>query len=243
MNLLEAEGICKKFPAFSLNNVSLSVAQGCIVGLMGRNGAGKSTLLRIIAGLAAADSGTVRICGRKQNESDREQLGIVFGGTEIYPYKPIGMIAGVYARFCRMWDAAAYRRFIDDFSLDERKRFRELSNGMKVKFLLALACSHRAKLLVLDEPTSGLDPVARAEILTMIRDHASRDGCGVLFSTQIVSDLEQCADSIVYLRGGSVVRNAPKSEYLSNCTNLHGTMSGLEGYFLYEEGVVKEPDI
>lgn len=241
MNALEVEGLCKQYPAFTLSNVSFAVPCGSIVGFLGRNGAGKSTMLKLIAGLVRADRGVIRIFGREQRHTDAETLGIVFGGTEFYSYKKIGTIANVYARFYRLWDEDTYRRFLAKFSLDENKRFRELSNGMKVKFLLALACSHRAKLLVLDEPTSGLDPVSRAEILAMLREFVQAEGRAVLFSTQIVSDLEKCADRVVYIRGGKIIRDAEYAEY-ANTPHFAGT-SALEHYLLREEGVYDNADL
>lgn len=244
MNALEVKGLCKNYASFALQDVSFYVEEGSITGFLGRNGAGKSTVLKCIAGLVHPNGGEIRIFGKPAHDTGaRESLGVMFGGMEIYPYKRIGQIRRVYAAFWRDWDEGEYRRLAAQFCLDEKKRFRELSNGMKTKFLLALACSHGAGLLILDEPTSGLDPVSRAEIITFLRGFVREKRRAVFFSTQIVSDLEQCADHIVYIRGGKIVRADETRSYLSDCTNLQGTMSALEAYFLKEEGFCEESSV
>ena len=96
---------------------------------------------------------------------------------------------------------------------DENKKPMELSEGMKVKFNLLLALSHRAEVLILDEPTSGLDPFSRDELLDLLRtlkDH----GVTILFSTHITSDLEKCADNIIYISRGEIRADCPKEDFM-----------------------------
>ena len=102
------------------------------------------------------------------------------------------------------WDEAAYREYLSLFALDENKTPSELSEGMKVKCNLAMALSHRAEVLILDEPTSGLDPFSRDELLELFLMLKER-GVAILFSTHITSDLEKCADDIIYIREGGIV--------------------------------------
>lgn len=100
------------------------------------------------------------------NEKEcKQDIGVVFGGIDFYPLKKLSAITAVTRRFYKDWDQERYNDYLRQFSLDENKQFRSLSNGMKVKYLLALALSHHATLYLLDEPTSGLDPVSRDEIL------------------------------------------------------------------------------
>ena len=91
---------------------------------------------------------------------------------------------------------------------------------MKVKYLLALALSHHAKLLILDEPTSGLDPFSRDEILHIFSSIVSDWTCSILFSTHIASDLERCADDITYIQNGKVLKSAPKKVFLQSFSHL-----------------------
>ena len=121
-----------------------------------------------------------------------------------YPMKKIKTITKITKSFYKDWDDAAYRKYMQLFKLEENKTPSQLSEGMKVKFALALALSHNAKLLLLEEPTSGLDPVSRDELLDVFMD-LSEQGITILFSTHITSDLDKCADNIVYMKEGAIV--------------------------------------
>lgn len=214
--LLRAAGLRKRYPSFELRDVSLEVPAGRIVGFVGRNGAGKTTTLRCVAGAARADAGTVEVLGRSA-EGDwahaRGLMGIVLGGALYYETKTLAAIAGVTSRLFETWDARAFDALARRFSLDTGKRVRELSQGMRVKFALALALSHGARLLVLDEPTSGLDPLSRDELLDLFLDLVADGERGVLFSTHITSDLDKCATDIVHIRGGRAEAACPLAEY------------------------------
>ena len=207
MNVLEIEGLCKRYPAFALENVSFHVGAGRICGFIGRNGAGKSTTLGSLTGLVHPDAGAVRFFGLNARENEtavKRRIGYVASGVNYYPNKKLRTITRVTRMFYDGWDDAAYARYMRLFGLDESKTPAQLSAGMKVKYALALALSHRAELLILDEPTSGLDPVSRDELLDVFMQ-LSREGKAILFSTHITSDLDKCADDIVYIRQGKIL--------------------------------------
>lgn len=207
MNVLEVEGLCKRYPAFALENVSFSVGAGRICGFIGRNGAGKSTTLGSLTGLVHPDAGAARFFGLDARENEtavKRRIGYVASGVNYYPNKKLRTITRVTRMFYDGWDDAAYARYMRLFNLDENKTPAQLSAGMKVKYALALALSHRAELLILDEPTSGLDPVSRDELLDVFMQ-LSREGKAILFSTHITSDLDKCADDIVYIRKGRIL--------------------------------------
>ena len=205
MNVLEVQGLTKRYPAFTLDHVSFTVPQGAVMGFIGRNGAGKSTTLKSILGMVHPDEGAVRVFGMDYAANEaaiRRELGVVLGGIDFYPKKKLGVITDVTRRFYDNWDEDKYRHYLQLFALDESKRVDQLSSGMKVKYMIALALSHSARLLILDEPTSGLDPVSRDE-LTELLDHIVADGTrSVLFSTHITSDLEKCATHIAFIKDG-----------------------------------------
>ena len=206
MKVLEVEGLCKVYPAFRLEDVSFALGEGRITGFIGRNGAGKSTTLKSLTGFVHADAGRVRFFGMDWAGNEKrikQQIGFVSGGVGFYPGKRLRVITEVTRAFYPEWDEAMYRTCMERFSLDERKTPAQLSEGMKVKYALALALSHRAKLLILDEPTSGLDPVSRDELLDILLD-LQREGVSILFSTHITSDLERCADDILYIQNGRI---------------------------------------
>ena len=215
-DVLTVRGLSKTYPAFRLRDVSFSVAPGTIMGFIGRNGAGKTTTLRSLLNLVHPDGGDVRFFGLSWAEHEMEikrRIGFAAGGVNYYPMKTLDVILRQTAAFYPNWDAAACRRCMELFALDGRKKLKELSEGMKVKFALTLALSHRAEFLMLDEPTSGLDPVSRDELLTVFRDLAAQ-GVAILFSTHITSDLDRCADAVTYIRAGEIVASAAKDEFV-----------------------------
>lgn len=208
MNVLEVRELRKTYAAFTLKDVSLDVPQGAIVGFIGRNGAGKSTTLKSVLGLVHPDSGTVRAFGLDYAANEaaiRRRIGVVLGGIDFYPKKKVGVITDVTRRFYSNWDEDKYRHYLELFAIDESKRVDQLSSGMKVKYMIALALSHSAELLILDEPTSGLDPVSRDELVELFR-HIVADGSrSILFSTHITSDLEKCASHIAFIKDGEML--------------------------------------
>ena len=156
-----------------------------------------------------------------QNEKEcKQRIGVVFGGIDFYPLKKLSTMTAVTRTFYKNWDQEQYQLYIKRFSLDENKKFKELSSGMKVKYLLTLALSHHAELLILDEPTSGLDPVSRDELLHIFRYVVKNEGCSILFSTHITSDLDRCADDITYIQNGKVLQSAEKETFLRSFEHL-----------------------
>lgn len=215
--ILEVQGLCKHYPGFALEDVSFALRAGHITGFIGRNGAGKSTTLGCLLGLVHPDAGEARFFGlpfRGNEAAVKQRIGFVASGVNYYPNKRLSRITAITRSFYAGWDDAAYRRYMELFALDERKTPQQLSAGMKVKYALALALSHGAELLLLDEPTSGLDPVSREELLEVFLALCD-EGKTVLFSTHITSDLDKCADDILYLRGGRLIAAAPTEEFAS----------------------------
>ncbi len=216
MEILKVDRLCKQYPAFCLRDVSFSMQAGTIMGFIGRNGAGKTTTLKSLLHLVHPDSGKIEILGMDIDTHERqirEKIGFVSGGIFCYPRKRLYTLSEVTRRFYPGWDDAHYRQLLSRFSLDEQKRVCELSEGMKVKYQLALAMSHGAQLLILDEPTSGLDPVSRDELLELFMTLAERDGVSILFSTHITSDLDACADTVTYIRSGRIVESCDKAAF------------------------------
>ena len=204
MNPLVVSGLTKKYPSFLLDEVSFQVQPGEILGFIGRNGAGKTTTLKCLTDMVHPDGGRVEFFGMPFSGNQRtikQRIGFVSGAVDFYMHKRLSVITDVTRRFYSSWDEAAYRQWMERFSLEEGKTPAALSQGMKIKYCLALALSHRAELLILDEPTSGLDPVSRSDLLENFLMLA-KEGVSILFSTHITSDLERCAHRIVYIRNG-----------------------------------------
>lgn len=227
MNVLTVKGLCKSYPSFTLKEVSFALPQGTVMGFVGRNGAGKSTTLKSILGLVHPDKGQVTFMEQNvaQNEQYmKENIGVVLGGIDFYAQKKIKTITDVTRRFYPNWEDEKYRHYLSLFGLDETKRVRELSDGMRVKYLIALALSHQAKLLILDEPTSGLDPVSRDELTELFRAIVADGSRSILFSTHITSDLEKCADHITFIKDGEIFYTGAKADFLTEYAHLGTTL-------------------
>lgn len=223
MTVLSVAGLTKTYPNFTLQDVSFSLPQGRIMGLIGKNGAGKSTTLKSILNLVRPDAGKIHILGKdfQQHEEEcKQEIGVVLGGIDFYNHKKLSHITQVTKRFYQNWDEQAYQKYLNTFELDEQKRVKELSTGMKVKYMIALALSHHAKLLILDEPTSGLDPVSRDDLLTLFLQLVKSQGISILYSTHITSDLEKCADDITYIKDGKLVKSAEKTAFIQSFQHL-----------------------
>lgn len=201
-----------------LSDISFELASGRITGFIGRNGAGKTTTIKSVLGLVHADCGEVSFFGLPFSENEREikqHIGFSTGIANYYPKKKIKNIVAVTKTFYKTWDNEAYKEYLEMFAIDEDKMPCELSEGMKVKLNLLIALSHQAKILILDEPTSGLDPFSRDELLELFTDLKKR-GVAILFSTHITSDIEKCADDIMYIQNGRLIADCPKSEFCKN---------------------------
>lgn len=223
MRLLEVEGLTKKYPKFTLKNVSFSLEQGRIMGLIGKNGAGKSTTLKSMLNMVCPDKGTIKMLGhdfRQDEESCKQNIGVVLGSIQFYQDKKLQTITGVTKRFYQNWDDTAYQKYMSMFELDEQKQVKQLSEGMKVKYLIALALSHDAKLLIFDEPTSGLDPVAREDLLELFQQLVKDGKRSILFSTHITSDLDKCADDITYIKNGEIIASSDKASFIHTFQSL-----------------------
>lgn len=230
MNVLKVRGLTKRYPAFTLNGVSFAVPEGAVMGFIGRNGAGKSTTLKSILGMVHPDGGEVKVFGMDYAANERairRELGVVLGGIDFYPKKKVKTITDVTRRFYRNWDETKYRHYLELFGIDESKRVDQLSSGMKVKYLLALALSHNAKLLILDEPTSGLDPVSRDELVELFRAIVADGQRSILFSTHITSDLEKCASHITFIKDGAIFHSSTVAEFMAAYADRGATLEDI----------------
>ena len=201
---LEVRELSKNYPAFRLQEVSFSLEAGSITGFIGRNGAGKTTTINSMLSFVHPDGGEISFFGLPWSEHEREikeKIGFVSAGMTYYTRKKLKAITAVVRSFYPDWDGKVYEKWMKAFGLDGEKTPAELSNGMKIKYALALALSHGAELLILDEPTSGLDPVSREELVEVFLK-LKDEGKTVFFSTHITSDLEKCADRILFLQQG-----------------------------------------
>ena len=230
MNSLEIKNVSKSFSGFCLENISLTLPSGCIMGLIGENGAGKSTTIKLILDMLHKDSGTITILGKDNGEDialTKEDVGVVMdevGMPECLTAKQIG---NVMKHTFRNWKEDEYARLLQALSLPDNKQFKDFSRGMKMKLGIAVALSHGAKLLLLDEPTSGLDPVVRDEVVDMFYDFTRDENHSILISSHIVSDLEKLCDYVAFLHKGKLLLCEEKDMLLSKYGIIHCTVEQL----------------
>ncbi len=224
-SLLEFSRVSKAYAGFALRDVSFAVPHGFIVGLMGPNGAGKTTLMRLALGLAGCDAGSVRLFGedpRRAGAGLRQRVGFVHDTPAFYDHLPVERMAAIVAAFYPSWDWDYFGRLQADFGVPARSRVGALSRGTRMKFALALALAHRPELLLLDEPTTGLDPVFRDELLSRLSACLADGQTSILFSTQIMTDLERIADFVVLVRDGSLLHAGPKDDIVDRWAVVRG---------------------
>jgi len=214
-NALEIAGVGKRYKGFALEDVSLALPRGYVMGLIGPNGAGKTTLIKIILNLVGRSAGMIKVFGLDNIDHEAEiksRIGFVPDEPRFHEDIPLKTLKAATAPFYPGWDDRRFDELASAFQLPMSRKFKTLSHGTKTKFALALALSHRAELVLLDEPTMGMDPVFRRELLRIVADLLQDERVSVLFSTHITADLERTADFIAFLSEGRLVFSRPKDE-------------------------------
>ncbi|MBQ6367259.1 MAG: ABC transporter ATP-binding protein [Erysipelotrichaceae bacterium] len=216
--MIEIADLVKKYKDFELN-VSLSIPEGRISGLIGKNGAGKSTTIKAILGLIRKDGGSVKVFGkdpRKLTGEEKQKIGVALAESGFSGYLNADVVAKILKNMYARFDEALFRKRCDEFRLPLNKPIREFSTGMKAKLRVLTALSVNAELLVLDEPTAGLDVEARNEILDMLRKYMEeRPETSVLISSHISSDLENLCDDVYLIDGGKLILHEDTDVILS----------------------------
>lgn len=214
---INIQGLSKNFNDFKLNDVSICVPQGSIVGFIGENGAGKSTTIKAMLGLISRTGGSVDILGMNIDEHEKEikeQIGVVFDASHFHDNLTTKDISKVMSHIYSNWDDDLFRQYLHTFSLPENKIIKEFSKGMQMKLCIAAALAHHPKLLILDEATSGLDPVVREEILDIFLDFIQNEQHTIFISSHITSDLDKIADYIIFIHQGSIVFSRGKDDLI-----------------------------
>ena len=231
-NAIEITGLTKRYRDFSLNDISLVIPRGYIMGLIGPNGSGKTTLIKLIMNLIKREAGEIRIFGEDNRTAEarvKARIGFVYDEPCFHEDSRLSEIKRAISPFYEKWDENLFQRLMGEFELPQKKVFKKLSQGMKVKFALALALSHHADLLVMDEPTAGLDPVFRRQLLRKLSEVLQDEGKTILFSTHVTSDLERIADYITFIYEGTLLFSLPKDELLEKWGIVKGTAELLNG--------------
>lgn len=228
--ILKVDKVSKAFPAFKLDQASISIKENCITGFLGKNGAGKTTLIKLILGLLNKDEGQIVYFNDPSMEMRdvKERIGVVLDEGYFYERLSLDQMKDLVAVSFKNWDEKSYRSYLKRFNLDAKQTIDSLSKGMKMKYSLSLALSHGADLLIMDEPTSGLDPEVRRELLLILRDYVQEEGKAVFFSSHIISDLEQVADEVIIIKQGRIIEQENKDELVESYRLLRGGLDVLD---------------
>lgn len=236
MNAIEVRGLSKIYKAnkshsgFELKDVSFDLPYGCIMGLIGENGAGKSTTIKLILDIIEKDSGTIRIFGKETPDElvlAKDDIGVVIDEPVFHDSMTGVKINKIMRNTYSNWQEEKFFELLERFGIEKNKQFKTLSKGMKMKMSIAVALSHKAKLLIMDEPTSGLDPVIRNDIVDIFNEFTREPQNSVLISSHIVSDLEKLCDYVAFISKGQLLLCEEKDRLLERYAVVHGSAEEL----------------
>jgi len=215
---IEISAVTKRYEHFKLQDVSLQIPKGTIVGLIEQNGAGKTTLFNCILNLVGRDSGSVRLPGLKQDtasEKIRRFVGYLPERLSYYEWMTVEALLRFASAFYENWDSEHCRNLMKRYELEPRRKVKELSMGMRKKLGLMLALAHRPWALILDEPTSGLDPVMKFHFLQDLRrNDDSGETEAILVSSHNLDEVERLVDRIAILRLGELQCRESREKFL-----------------------------
>ena len=229
-NALEIKGLCKQYTGFALDNISFSLPRGAVMGFIGENGAGKTTTIKAVLNLIRRDAGEIRVLGMDNIRDERavkERIGVVLEDGCFLNTMNARQVDTLMGKAYQNWNPEQFFGFIRRFGIDENKKIKDYSKGMRMKISIAAALSHGAELLLMDEPTSGLDPVVRDEVLDLFYDFMQDEGHAIPLSSHITSDLDKIADYITFIHGGRVALSEPRDELLDTYGVLRCTADQL----------------
>lgn len=255
--LLEIKNLTKEYDGFKLDDISFTLDKGYIMGFIGENGAGKTTTIKLIMNLLKKDKGEIKIFDKDNIEYEgeiKERIGFVYDECFYYENLSIKNNEKIISGFYKKWDTKVFDNYLKKFNLNKNQKVKELSKGMKMKFAIALALSHKAEFLILDEPASGLDPVMRRSILDVLQEVIQDENVGILISSHIISDLEKIADYITYIQGGKIILSKATNDLMEEYKIIKGdksllskfdekTIYGLKETSYGFEGIIKDTQI
>lgn len=221
---IEVSNLTKHYKDFTLDHISFRIPMGSVVGMIGENGAGKSTTIKAILNLIRPEEGTIKVLGKENGAEERsikEQIGVVLDESYFPENLKIPQIAKIMKNLYENWENEKFLEYCKKFSLPTEKTYKEFSKGMKMKLAIAVALSHRTKLLILDEATSGLDPVVRNEILDIFLDFVQEEDHTVFLSSHITSDIEKIADYILLIHDGKCLLFEEKERLIYEYGMVH----------------------
>ena len=228
---INMEHVCKSYRDFTLNDVTLRLPTGTVMGYVGQNGSGKTTSIKALLNLFRPDSGSIQLLNRDMKtdaESVKQDIGVVFDELALPDTLTCKMVNSIMKNIYKNWDENTFFHYMEVFELPDNKIFRKFSRGMQMKTQLAIALSHDAKLLILDEATAGLDPIARNELLDILLEYMEKEEHSILMSSHITSDLERVADYVTFIDKGTILLSDEKYSILENHSIVKGSIEEIK---------------
>jgi ABC-2 type transport system ATP-binding protein len=221
---IEMHGVRKAYRFFTLDDLTLALEPGQIMGFVGPNGAGKSTTLRLAMGMIGADAGEIRVLGKAMPDAQaaaKRDVGFVSAEMRLFPQSTLGWHMDFMKSIYPEWDGGYAATLVKRFNLRTGQNARSLSMGEHIKAVLLLTLARRPRLLILDEPTTGLDPVARHEVIAEFMDVLRDDRRSILFSSHNTVDVERISDTITFIDRGRIVDSSDKEDFLDRWRRIH----------------------
>ncbi|MBR2706008.1 MAG: ABC transporter ATP-binding protein [Mogibacterium sp.] len=212
MAIIEINGLTKNFGSLTaLNDISISLEPGRIVGLLGPNGSGKTTLIKILNGLLQPTSGSVRIKGNAPGIETKKIVAYLPDRNALPDYMNAKQLMELYADFFEDFDRAGAAAMIEDLGIDMEQTMKKMSKGTREKLQLCLVMARKAEVYLLDEPIGGVDPATRDYILRTIISNYNENAV-VVISTHLISDIESVLDEVIFIREGRIVMSGVADE-------------------------------
>lgn len=205
MSVLECKGLTKRYGrTLALDDVSFTLEEGRIVGLLGPNGSGKTTFIKLCNGLLTPSSGELRICGYAPGKESKALVSYLPDRPYLPSWMDVTQALDMYEDFYADFDRKRALEMLAHLGIVEKQRIRQMSKGTKEKVQLILVMSRAAKLYLLDEPIGGVDPATRDYILkTIITNYEPQST--VVISTHLIADVEQALDQVIFIDHGRIV--------------------------------------
>ena len=214
--IIEVQRLTRQFDNnVALNELSLTVPRGGVLGLIGGNGAGKTTLIRHLLGMLRAQSGSVRVFGEDPVADPvgvLGRIGYLSEDRDLPNWMRVHELMRYTQAFYPNWDTEYAEELREAFDLDPKAKVKSLSRGQRARAGLLIALAHRPELLILDEPSSGLDPVVRRDILGAIIRTIAEEGRTVFFSSHLLDEVERVADRVAIIHHGQILLTATMDE-------------------------------
>lgn len=224
MEAIEIRGLEKEYKNFKLDLKELVVKKGYITGFIGPNGSGKTTTIKSIMDMVKVDAGEILVLGEdiRKNIKIKETVSFVGDTCGFLEESKVKSIKSSVSKFYGNWDENLYKKIISKFNIKENSIYGKLSKGKKKQFELAMALATKPKVLIMDEPTANLDPIVRNEFLEVLQEQMESEDNTVFYSTHITSDLEKCADYIIFIYKGKIILDGEKDSILENHSIIKG---------------------